>query len=113
MAFDSLLDILKKIQRENPVVGKKIQESEAFGRWEEAVGKMIAKHAKPLRVDQGKLWIEVDHPIWQNELQLQKTRILEILNQKKMDKAILDLVFVQPRSQKGPSSGAPSGSQRK
>ncbi|MBL7716199.1 MAG: DUF721 domain-containing protein [Bdellovibrionales bacterium] len=100
MAFDSLLEIFRKIQKENPSIGKKIQEAEAFGRWEEAVGKMIAKHAHPVRVEQGKLWIEVDHPIWQNELSLQKNRILEVLNQKQKDRTITDLVFVQPRQPK-------------
>lgn len=58
-----------------------MDESQAVSRWERAVGPLIAKHAQVLRVVEGVLWIEVDHPIWKTELQHRKAQILAALNQ--------------------------------
>ena len=80
MGFDNILDILKKAQRRHPAFGKRLQEAEALGRWEDAVGPGIAKHSRALRVLDSVLWVEVDHPIWQSELHHRKRQILDLLN---------------------------------
>ncbi len=57
-----------------------MQEAEALGRWNTAVGDLIAKHAKAVRVHESILWVEVEHPIWRAELHYRKKQILDILN---------------------------------
>ncbi len=80
MAFDRLLDILKKAGIRYPALQQRIHEADALGRWDSAVGPVIAKHARPLRVQDQTLYVEVDHPIWQSELHHRKQQILTSLN---------------------------------
>jgi predicted nucleic acid-binding Zn ribbon protein len=39
-----------------------------FGRWEEAVGPMIAAHVRPVRLEHGVLLVEVDEPAWSTQV---------------------------------------------
>jgi predicted nucleic acid-binding Zn ribbon protein len=80
MSFLKLTDILKQAQKRFPGLAKRLDEAQALGRWEIAVGPAIAKHSRALRVQDGMLWVEVDHPIWKSELHHRKRQILEILN---------------------------------
>jgi predicted nucleic acid-binding Zn ribbon protein len=113
MGFDSLLDILKLARSKHPALGKRINEAEALVRWETAVGPVIAKHTRAIRVQDSILWVEVDHPIWKSELHHRKRQILELLNQgreedsKRGKKAmsavatkdvVKDILFLDPRS---------------
>lgn len=83
-----------------PALSKKLVESQALSRWEKAVGPIIAKHTRALRVEDSVLWVEVDHPIWKSELHHRKRQILELLNQvPETGKAevLKDLWLVEPR----------------
>ncbi len=83
MGFDSLIDILKKVQGRYPNFSRRLGEAEALGRWEAAVGPIIARHARAIKVKDQVLWVEVDHAIWKSELHHRKQQILDILNAKK------------------------------
>jgi predicted nucleic acid-binding Zn ribbon protein len=109
MGFDLLVDILKLARLRYPVLTQRIEEAEALGRWEKAVGPAIAKHSRAIRVQEGILWVEVDHPIWKSELHHRKRQILDILNGASpatgnkpalpAPKEVLsDLLFLDPRS---------------
>jgi hypothetical protein len=78
--WDSLLDVLRKVRSGYPALSKRIDESEALGRWEIAVGPQIAKHTRAIRVQDSVLWVEVDHAIWKSELHHRKRQILTLLN---------------------------------
>lgn len=80
MKLDSLIDIIKKAQARHPSFSLRMEEAEALGRWEHAVGEVIAKNARAIRVEQSVLWVEVEHPIWRAELHYRKKQILDILN---------------------------------
>jgi predicted nucleic acid-binding Zn ribbon protein len=80
MSFDKLVDILKKLQAQNPALSKRVEEASALSRWETAVGPQIAKHTRAIRIQDSVLWIEVDHPIWKTELHYRKRQILTALN---------------------------------
>src|SRR3954454_13552274 len=82
MGLESLLDILKKAQESHPSFKLRLAEAEALERWKLAVGEVIEKHAKAIRVQNGVLWVEVQHPIWKSELHYRKQQILDILNGK-------------------------------
>lgn len=82
MGFDRLSDIFSKLKSRYPSFNKRYAEAEAMTGWETAVGPLIAKHARALRVEKSVLWVEVDHAIWRSELHHRKNQILELLNQK-------------------------------
>jgi predicted nucleic acid-binding Zn ribbon protein len=42
--------------------------STVFGRWEDIVGSDIAAHARPLKLSDGVLVVEVDEPAWATQL---------------------------------------------
>jgi predicted nucleic acid-binding Zn ribbon protein len=111
MAFDSIKDILAKIRARNPSLQKRLEEAVAVDAWEKAVGPQIARHARALKVDQGTLWVEVDHSVWKTELHHRKRQILEKLNEGTGNaKPIHDLFLIEPK--RSFSTGAP-GSGRK
>jgi predicted nucleic acid-binding Zn ribbon protein len=58
----------------------KIEECRAWVAWDEVVGPQIAAHARPVRVREGVLEVRVDQPVWMQQLQLLKPRILAKLN---------------------------------
>ena len=97
MGFNKINDILKQVRERYPVFGKRWQEAEALGRWELAVGPQISKHSRAIRVLEGVLWVEVDHPVWKSELHYRKRQILEILNQNEKD-VLKDILYLDPRS---------------
>jgi predicted nucleic acid-binding Zn ribbon protein len=80
-SFDSISDILRKLQARNPALSKRIQEADALSRWDLAVGAAISKHTRAIRIQDSVLWIEVDHSVWKTELHYRKRQILDLLNQ--------------------------------
>lgn len=86
----------------------RLAEAEALGRWEIAVGQLIARHARAIRVQNSILWVEVEHPIWRSELHYRKKQILDILNGKtpsakpglsKPREILTDIIYVDPKAQ--------------
>jgi predicted nucleic acid-binding Zn ribbon protein len=105
--FHSLLDIIKKAQTKYPNFSQRLSEAEALGRWQIAVGDLIAKHSRAIRVQGGVLWVEVDHPAWKSELHYRKQQILNILNGKspsakpglsKDQETLTDILYFEPRT---------------
>jgi predicted nucleic acid-binding Zn ribbon protein len=52
-----------------------------FGRWEEAVGPAVAAHARPLRLDDDVLVVEVDEPAWATQVTFLSASVCERLAQ--------------------------------
>lgn len=105
MAFSPLTEILSLVQKKYPALNKRIREAEALGRWESAVGPMIAKHSRAIRIQDSVLWVEVDHPIWKAELHHRKRQILDLLNGKKPEAdspPLVDILFLDPRPKTQP-----------
>ena len=42
--------------------------SGVFGLWKELVGEQVAQHASPVKLDRGRLLIEVDDPAWSTHM---------------------------------------------
>lgn len=66
--------------------------------WEAAVGAQIAARAKPVRLRGSILEIRVDHPVWMQQLQLLKPRILAKLNEQLGEHLIDDLFLRHGRT---------------
>lgn len=104
MSLRSLTDILDQLRARFPALGARIQEASALSRWEEAVGGAIARHSRALRIQDGVLWIEVDHPAWKSELHHRRRQILEKLNgllagPSAGAEQLKDLHLVEPRTE--------------
>lgn len=56
--------------------------STVFGRWEEIVGADVAAHARPVRLTDGRLAVEVEDPAWATQLRFLEadlvTRLREV-----------------------------------
>ncbi len=48
--------------------------------WDKVVGEQIAKRARPLRIRDKILEVQVDHPVWMQQLQMLKPQILRKLH---------------------------------
>lgn len=98
MAFGRLDDILRVLGTKYPALSKRLGEAKRVVHWEKVVGPVIAKHARAIRVENGVLWVEVDHPIWRSELHHRKRQILDLLNREGgPDSQVTDLLLLDPR----------------
>jgi predicted nucleic acid-binding Zn ribbon protein len=52
-----------------------------FANWQQAVGRRIALHARPLRFDDGRLWVGVESAEWMPHLKQLRLEIRYNLNQ--------------------------------
>ena len=72
--------------------------------WDQLVGEQIALRARPLRLRQTVLEVQVDHPVWMQQLQMLKPKILEKIQQQIPNAGITDIYLRK--------SNAPSTSNR-
>jgi predicted nucleic acid-binding Zn ribbon protein len=61
--------------------GDRRQIGGVFGRWDEAVGEVVAGHVRPVRLDEGVLTVEADDPAWATETKFLATTIIERLGE--------------------------------
>ncbi len=109
MHMNSLFEIIRKAQEKHRAFGTRMAEAEALGRWEIAVGEVIARHARAVRVQNSVLCVEVEHPIWRSELHYRKQQILDILNGKVQcpnrrlsppHEILKDIQYIDPKAKK-------------
>lgn len=76
--------------------------------WDRAVGPQIAAQARPIRIRENTLEIRVASPVWMQQLQLLKPRILAQLNDALGEQAFTDIYL---RRGKVDKPGAPAPKQ--
>ena len=59
--------------------------------WNDVVGPQIARHAQPLRIRDRILEVRVSQPVWMQQLQLLKPKILQQLNERLSEELIEDI----------------------
>lgn len=59
--------------------------------WNDVVGPQIARHAQPLRIRDRILEVRVAQPVWMQQLQLLKPKILKQLNERLSEELIEDI----------------------
>jgi len=84
-----LADVLRDLG-----LSKKLSEQRAVVEWNDIVGRRVAEHARALRVDNGRLFVEVDSSVWSQELTLMKRNILRQINDRIGRTAIDNIHFV-------------------
>ncbi|BCA80554.1 DUF721 domain-containing protein [Desulfuromonas sp. AOP6] len=98
--------LLENLFRQRGLEGKR-QEYKAWLVWEEAVGPQIAARARPIRIREGVLEVRVDHPVWMQQLQLMKPKILTRLNALLGEEVINDL-FLRQGAHRPPEAPPPT-----
>jgi len=59
---------------------EKYDQHRVFAKWADLVDADTAAHARPLKVVNDVLWLEVDNPAWMQQLQFRKVMLLDTLN---------------------------------
>lgn len=80
-----------------PGIGEQITRHQAWLVWDQLVGETIAARARPLKLRKGVLEVQVDHPVWMQQLQMMKPQILEKINTKLPNAGITDIYLRQTR----------------
>jgi len=73
-------DLIQQVLLQRGMEGK-FEEYRAWQVWDQVVGPQIARRARPIRIREGVLEVRVDQPVWMQQLQLLKPRILARLNE--------------------------------
>jgi len=74
-------------------IKKGIERQRAIVIWDKVVGRDIRKHTKPRYVRGKKIWVDVDDPIWIQQLSFLKSKILKKLNIELGEERIVDIIF--------------------
>jgi hypothetical protein len=64
-----------------------------IGQWESTVGAVIARHAQPLSIRGKKLTVQVDSPVWMQQLSLLKPDLIEKVNRGMGEDAVKDITL--------------------
>ena len=59
---------------------KKFDQHRVFDKWHDLVDQETAKYARPLKIVNDVLWLEVDNSAWAQQFQFKKLELLELLN---------------------------------
>ncbi len=51
--------------------------SGVFGEWAQIVGEQIAQHVTPIKLERGKLIVEVDDPSWATQMRFLEPQLIE------------------------------------
>jgi hypothetical protein len=107
MKIEKLSNTLQKIISAGGLAGR-LGIYRVMGQWEPAVGAVIASHAQPLSLRGKKLLVQVDSPVWMQQLSMLKPELIEKVNGRMGEIMIKDITLklgeVGPR--KKPASPA-------
>lgn len=80
-----------------PGFGEQLKRHEAVLIWDQVVGHQIAARTKPLRLRKGVLEVEVDHPVWMQQLHMLKPQIIAKIKAKLPDSPVEDIYLRQAK----------------
>jgi predicted nucleic acid-binding Zn ribbon protein len=89
----SMKNLIDKLIRSYGLEGK-MQELDIMSEWETIVGKMIARHTTNIQLKNKILYITLDSAPLKQELLMNQTRIIELVNEKS-GKILVEQVFIK------------------
>jgi predicted nucleic acid-binding Zn ribbon protein len=92
MAFVALSSALDRTLKQYRLSGD-LEAYKVFTLWEELVGQKMAGHAKPSRITNSILYVEVDDPVWLTQIRYMKSGILTKIESQIKKGALKDLRF--------------------
>jgi hypothetical protein len=101
----SAADLVQQLLQQRGMEGK-IEEYRAWQVWDQVVGPQIARRARPIRIREGVLEVRVDQPVWMQQLQLLKPRILARLNEALGKELLRDLFLRRGAIDQAPTTAA-------
>lgn len=78
-----------------PGFGEQITRHQAWLIWDQLVGEQIAARARPKKIRRGVLEVQVDHPVWMQQLHMLKPKILEKIHARIPNAGITDIYLRQ------------------
>lgn len=87
MPFTPIHEVINRVLKKYRLNGD-IDAYRVFSIWNNIVGKKVADHARPVRIKEKVLYVEVDDPLWLAQIKYIKHDIL-----KKLCNAIKDDIF--------------------
>ncbi|HEB84696.1 MAG TPA: DUF721 domain-containing protein [Bacteroidetes bacterium] len=73
--------------------GARFAEAQLLADWEKIVGESVAKHAKPLRLERGRLVLGVTDPVWRHQLFFMREELVGKLNRSAGRKLVREIVL--------------------
>ncbi|HOY32735.1 MAG TPA: DUF721 domain-containing protein [Bacteroidales bacterium] len=73
---------------------KKLNQVTLIEKWEDVVGKIIARHTTNLHIDKNTLFVEVDSSVIRSELNLNKSTVISRLNSY-FKKPVIDKIILK------------------
>lgn len=101
----SAADLILQVLQQRGMEGK-FEEYRAWQVWDQVVGPQIARRARPIRIRDGVLEVRVDQPVWMQQLQLLKPRILARLNEALGKELLRDLFLRRGAIDQAPTQAA-------
>ena len=96
--WSSAAEVVKTLLQRLPI-GKRLHEYRVWGVWKEVVGETVARHARPIKIQRGLLFVSVSNSMWMQELQFLKVVVKEKINGRLGEAAVKDIFFVLGRGQ--------------
>jgi predicted nucleic acid-binding Zn ribbon protein len=93
-------------------LSKKMSEQRAVVEWPQIVGPRVAEHSRAIKVDGGRLLVQVDSSVWSQELTLMKQTILRQVNDRLGRPSIEGIHFVLGGTAAGDARGGDAGNGR-
>ena len=90
---EAVAGLLEGVLEDLGVAGK-VRECQALLAWESVAGPQLARHARAMRVQRGRLQLAVPSAVWRTHLSFSKQQLVERINQRLGRRVIRDLIFV-------------------
>lgn len=92
--------ILNRLLKMNPSLAEGLEEARILGLWAEVVGPAIAKRSRATELRGKKIVVEVDHPVWKQQLLTNKNVVLKKYEDVLGRPLITDLILKNSSPQK-------------
>ncbi len=92
MKVEKLSNTLRKVLAGRGLAGR-LAVFRVAARWEEAVGGVVAEHARPHALKGGKLTVLVDSPVWMQQLSLLRPDLVEKVNRSLGEELVKDMLL--------------------
>ena len=85
-------EIIQEFLKKNNMKGR-LDETTITQKWEEVIGKPMAKYTKKVYVSKGVLYVEVTSSVARNELVMSRSVLIERLNEITGSETIKEIIF--------------------
>ena len=85
-------EVIQELLKKNNMKSR-LDETTITQKWEEVIGKAMAKYTRKVYVSKGILYVEVTSSVARNELVMNSSLLIERLNQTTGSETITDIIF--------------------